>query len=72
MGRAYNNPPEPRSENVNPASLHVWDASDRDWMKRKYGSPLAFRVMQNYMLRQHWIRTKAIQKFVATFEERAA
>ena len=72
MGRAYNNRPEPKSGNLNPASLHVWNARDRDWIKRKYGSRLAFRVMQNYMRRQHRIRAQAIRKFVAAFEERAS
>jgi hypothetical protein len=53
-------------------SLHVWNRRDRDWAKRKYGSKLAFRVMQNYMLRQHRIRTKAIRKFAAALQERAS
>jgi hypothetical protein len=72
MERAYSNRPDSKSGNLNPASLHVWNARDRDWMKRQYGSPLAFRVMQNYMQRQHRIRTKAIRKFIAAFEESAS
>lgn len=73
---AYRNPPESKSENVNPpvtfdlAPPKVWVARDRDWTQRKYGSYDAFVVMKNFMLRDSAKLAKAARRRARTVAKR--